>query len=72
MNDWKTRMHDALAAGGCASRSEWVARYPGVHCWFSFSGNAIESCASCGVVRKRNDSNKPCKGIVTVVLRGET
>lgn len=72
MSDWRTRMAEALAAGGCTTQSEWVERYPGKHCWFQFSNDGIDSCASCGVVRLRNDNNKPCRGIVTIALRGGT
>jgi hypothetical protein len=62
----------ALQDGGCLTQTEWLALYPGVHCWFKFDDDPKrpwESCASCGVVRKRDDDNKPCKGIVRVTLR---
>ncbi len=65
--DWACHMKIALVAGGCASQTEWIAKHPGVHCWFMF--HSIPSCACCGVVRRRDDSNAPCRGIVTVHLR---
>lgn len=57
----------ALVAGGCKSQAEWVERYPGVHCWFTYDNKP--SCANCGVVRRYDDKNKPCRGIVTITLR---
>lgn len=60
-------MAAALGARGCVSQAEFVERYPGEHCWFEFRD--MDSCANCGVVRRRDDKNKPCKGIVTVGLR---
>jgi hypothetical protein len=62
----------ALAVGGCSTQDEWLAKHPGEHCWFVFDRDrdrGRESCAACGTVRKDDDSNKPCKGIVTVELR---
>lgn len=63
----------ALQLGKCSTQSEWIALYPGVHCWFRFDTDPRrpwESCASCGAVRKRDDSNGPCRGVVAVGLRG--
>lgn len=65
-----SRLVDALAAGGVTSQAEWIEKYPGVHCWFQFDlGRDWFSCACCGVVQ-RDGGNKPCKGIVTLSLRG--
>lgn len=61
----------ALQAGDVSMQADWVARFPGVHCWFRFDERPWESCASCGVVRRRDDRNKPCKGIVHITLRGQ-
>jgi hypothetical protein len=68
---WMTRLEAALAAGECSTQAEWVAKYPGKHCWFVFSDDRPhwESCACCGVVRRNDDKNKPCRGIVTIGLR---
>lgn len=60
-------MADALAAGGCKTQTEWVAKFPGVHCWFEFHDKP--SCAMCGVVRRYDDKNSPCRGIVEITLR---
>lgn len=65
--DWKAAMSAALAAGGCSSQTEWVAKHAGQHCWFLFG--QYDSCANCGAVRRRDDKNKPCRGIVTIGLR---
>ena len=63
-------MAEALAAGGTASQHEWIEKFPGVHCWFVFdTKRPWESCACCGVVRRRDDKNRPCRGIVTVEPR---
>jgi hypothetical protein len=69
---WMQRMADALAAGGVTSQAEWIEKYPGVHCWFLFDTvRPWASCACCGVVKKKEPGvNAPCKGIVTVQLRG--
>lgn len=66
-SDWRQNMADALAAGGCKSQTEWVAKFPGVHCWFDFKG--MDCCTNCGTVRRRDDKNKPCRGIVKIELR---
>lgn len=61
-------MRLALAEGGCASQTEWVAKFPGVHCWFLYG--EYPCCANCGKVKVRDPSKqKPCRGIVTVTLR---
>lgn len=67
MSDWRENMRRALAAAGCKTQTEFVARYPGKHCWFEFHG--LDSCTNCGVVRRRDDQNAPCKGIVRIALR---
>jgi len=67
---WKRRMAEALRAGGCSSQTEWVAKFPGVHCWFRFDDKPWESCTNCGVCRRRDDKNKPCRGIAKIELRG--
>lgn len=70
---WMSRLEAALTAGEVSSQAEWVEKYPGKHCWFVFdtARPTWESCASCGVVRRADDSNKPCKGVVTIALRGD-
>lgn len=70
MSDWRERMRAALAARGCTTQSEWVERFPGVHCWFRFRDDDFDSCASCGVCRRRDDKNKPCRGVAKLALRG--
>ena len=70
MTDWRAGMAAALAAGGCSTQAEWIERYPGVHCWFRFRDDDFDSCASCGTIRRRDDRNKPCRGLVKIVLRG--
>jgi hypothetical protein len=68
MSDWRANMSDALAAGDCTSSSEWVAKHPGVHCWFDFK--AIDSCVACGVCRAFDESkHKPCRGLTRIELR---
>lgn len=69
MADWKENMKQALAAGGCETQTEWIAKFPGQHCWFRFRNDDFDSCASCGTIRRRDDKNKPCRGIVKIELR---
>jgi len=39
----------------------------GVHVWFEHDD--LEACRNCGVVRRADDGNKPCKGKVALALR---
>ena len=69
---WRGRLLEALTAGDCVTQAEWLAKFPGTHCWFVFDlARGWESCAACGTVRKADDSNKPCAGIVAVVPRDQ-
>ena len=68
MSDWRENMRAALAVRGCSSQAEWVAKFPGEHCWFDFKG--IDSCALCGVCRPYDDKKAGrCRGIVRIELR---
>lgn len=40
------------------------------HQW-GFYGTPWETCRDCGIVRRIDDKNTPCKGPVKVTLRGE-
>ena len=37
------------------------------HLWWTWSG--LECCKLCGIVRRRDGRNGPCKGVVKVELR---
>ena len=39
----------------------------GIHVWFEHDD--LEACRNCGVVRREDDGNKPCKGKVALALR---
>ena len=39
------------------------------HEWFTPDGFTFECCRKCGIVRRRDDKNKPCPGVVKVTLR---
>lgn len=65
--DWTCNLQITLSEGGCKTLDEWVVKHAGVHCWSTF-GNT-ESCACCGVVRRADDSNKPCRGLVAIKMR---
>ena len=68
---WMDRMVRALAERGCKSQEEWFRKFPGYHCWFQFDlARPWESCVLCGKVRRADDRNPPCKGVVTIGLRG--
>ena len=38
-----------------------------LHTWWLWQG--IECCKVCGIVRRKDDKNKPCKGPTRIVLR---
>ena len=38
------------------------------HRWVTAGG--VEVCAACGVVRRFDSKNKPCRGVVRIVPRG--
>lgn len=37
------------------------------HVWWIWQG--IECCKVCGIVRRKDDKNKPCRGPVKITLR---
>lgn len=39
------------------------------HDWFKPQFVGYECCRKCGIIRRADDKNKPCKGIVRVALR---
>lgn len=43
----------------------------GVHDWFTPDSIAYECCRKCGVVRRRDNQNNPCRGRVVLSLRDE-
>jgi hypothetical protein len=43
----------------------------GQHDWFVPSFIGYECCRKCGIVRRRDDRNKPCRGRVVLSLRDE-
>lgn len=49
----------------CAERERY-------HRWFTPKGIAFECCKNCGIVRRADDQNSPCKGKIKIDLRGET
>ena len=57
----------AIEAMGEFTPSEFAALHPGQHVWFVESSWSM--CAICGVVKRKNAENKPCKGPVRVELR---
>jgi hypothetical protein len=42
----------------------------GTHDWFQADKLPFVSCRKCGIVRRADGQNKPCKGVVTVGPRG--
>jgi hypothetical protein len=48
-----------------------VHSYSNGHDWadWVFSGMTLVCCNKCGIVRRADDQNKPCKGVVKVSLR---
>lgn len=43
----------------------------GEHDWFVPKFIGYECCRKCGIVRRADDKNKPCRGRVTLSLRDE-
>ena len=39
------------------------------HLWFQAKFLGYESCKNCGIIRRADGKNSPCKGVVKVVLR---
>ena len=41
------------------------------HQWFlnDIAGKKMECCLDCGIIRRRDDKNKQCRGKVTVAIR---
>lgn len=64
---FKAQVMEQLAEAELESLGEWERERPGEHLWASYRG--VESCALCGVCRRRDDKNNACKGIVKVSLR---
>ena len=57
--------------GTCRScKARQVLSACGIHVWFERDN--LEACRNCGVVRRADDGNKPCKGEVKVTLRAST
>lgn len=42
------------------------------HEWFALDGRSYDCCRNCGMVRRRDGLNGPCKGRVRVALREPT
>lgn len=43
----------------------------GEHAWFKYKTDSFDSCAKCGIVRRKDGLNKPCSGIVKLSLRSD-
>lgn len=41
----------------------------GEHAWFVFKDDNFDSCAKCGIIRRKDDKNIPCKGKTKITLR---
>lgn len=41
-------------------------RHPGEHQWFTYGRLNWECCRVCGIVRRKDGKNSPCKGPVAV------
>ena len=39
------------------------------HRWIKANWLKWVTCSKCGIIRKGDDSNKPCKGVVGISLR---
>lgn len=61
-NDWKKRRDEALAKTPDGT---------GEHAWFKFKDDNFDCCARCGIIRRKDDKNKPCPGKVKITLRNQ-
>lgn len=52
---------------GGLTLQQYVEAHPGEHLWATYGKR--ESCAFCGVVRRCDGENNPCRGIVRIGLR---
>lgn len=41
------------------------------HKWFYFKHDTFQSCVNCGIIRRKDDKNMPCKGKVKISLRSQ-
>jgi hypothetical protein len=53
---------------GSQTLEEYITAHPGEHLWARYRG--LPSCAICGVVRRQDGRNQPCKGKTKIGLRG--
>lgn len=58
VDDWRLRHQEALKNSK-----------EGDHAWFKFKDDPFDSCAKCGVVRRKDDKNVACRGKVKITLR---
>lgn len=57
-DDWKKRQKKALKEAK-----------EGEHAWFFFKDDTFHSCAKCGIIKRADGRNSPCKGMVKITLR---
>lgn len=73
LSDEEFRAHAALIASApkvIRMLVEQVRDLSQIHRWTKHIGD-WECCAVCGVVRRYDDLNKPCRGPVRATVRGE-
>lgn len=46
---------------------DWPLKHPGTHLWATYRN--YQTCACCGIVRRADGQNRPCRGIVRISLR---
>lgn len=49
--------------------AEKLTPEPGVHLWMQREQDRYQFCRWCGFIRRADDKNKPCPGIVRIGLR---
>lgn len=58
MKDWKDAAKEAISKAK-----------DGEHAWFNFKEDQFQSCAKCGVVKRKDGNNKSCPGKVKIGFR---
>lgn len=74
MSEWVAEIRRTAATGGVISRHETTFTVTEVidgHVWCNDDSGMIqwEHCTICGMIRRRDKMNKPCRGQAKLTLR---
>ena len=60
---------EATGKLGGLTREQFVEKNPGVHVWVSLEDYKV--CFLCGVIKRKDGKNKPCKGISRIITKSK-